>query len=38
MFHDIDDIKCANRNAGQHFFDRDTLRFFRSRICDEYAE
>jgi len=29
---DIDDIKSANRVRGLHFFDRDSLRFFKSRI------
>lgn len=28
----IDQIKRANSSAGHHFFDRDTLRFFRSRV------
>lgn len=28
----IEQIKTANAAAGHHFFDRDTLRFFRSRI------
>jgi hypothetical protein len=34
MFRTIDDIKTANRVAGMHFFDADTLRFFNSRILD----
>jgi hypothetical protein len=29
------DVELANRQAGQHFFDADTLRFFRSRIGTE---
>lgn len=29
---DIDDIKMANKAAGQFFFEPSTLRFFRSRI------
>lgn len=28
-------IKSRNDDAGNHFFDRDTLRFFRSRVSDE---
>lgn len=28
----IEQIKTANAAAGHHFFDRDTLRFFKSRI------
>ena len=28
----IHDIKLANKQAGQHFFDASTLRFFRSRV------
>ena len=31
----IDVIETANRNAGNHFFDADTLRFFRSRVSGE---
>ena len=34
-FDSIDEIRATNRNAGQHFFDEDTLRFFGSRIHDE---
>lgn len=33
-FYSIEDIKTANRNAGQHYFSPDTLRFFRSRVSD----
>jgi len=32
MFHTITSIKLANRARGHHFFDADTMRFFRSRI------
>lgn len=33
MTHDtIDNLKWANCKIGQHFFDRATLRFFRSRV------
>jgi hypothetical protein len=28
------DIIAANRRAGSHFFDVDTMRFFRSRVAD----
>lgn len=28
----IDDVKRINKEKGYHFFDRDTMRFFRSRI------
>ncbi len=28
----LDAIKAAARSGGSHFFDRDTLRFFRSRM------
>ena len=31
----IDQIKNRNANANLHFFDRSTLRFFRSRISEE---
>lgn len=31
-FFTIDAIKQANRDAGQHYFDADTMRFFRSRV------
>jgi len=30
----IDDIRAANREAGFHFFSRDTIRFFNSRISE----
>lgn len=30
----LDDIKARNHDAGNHFFDRDTMRFFRSRISE----
>jgi len=30
----MDDIRRANYRAGYHFFDHDTLRFFRSRVGD----
>lgn len=32
MFRTIKEIKQANRASGGHWFDPDTLRFFRSRI------
>lgn len=31
----VSEIKLANRRAGQHFFDADTMRFFRSRVGDK---
>lgn len=32
MFKTIADVRAANQDAGNHFFDRDTMRFFKSRI------
>jgi len=32
MFKTITDLKEANREAGLHFFDRDTMRFFKSKV------
>ena len=32
MYKTIGQIKEANREAGHHFFDESTIRFFRSRI------
>jgi hypothetical protein len=29
---DMDDIRHANRRAGHHWFEPDTMRFFRSRV------
>lgn len=34
MYEDIDQIKKANHDAGQHFFAPDTMRFFRSHVLD----
>lgn len=34
MYRDIDAIKSANRVTGGHFFDRDTMRFFRTRVLE----
>jgi hypothetical protein len=31
----IEDIKDANRRAGHHFFDADSMRFFSSRVLSE---
>lgn len=31
-FKTMADVRRANKAAGLHFFDRDTMRFFRSRI------
>lgn len=30
----LQEIKRANANAGFHYFDRDTMSFFRSRVSD----
>lgn len=39
MFNTIADIIEANGNAGRHFFDRDTMRFFNSRVyADLYVQ
>lgn len=32
MYRDTDEIRTAARNMGSHFFDADTMRFFRSRV------
>jgi hypothetical protein len=32
MFKTIAELKAANKAAGMHFFDRDTMRFWKSRI------
>jgi uncharacterized protein (DUF1330 family) len=34
----IDDIKAANKAAGGHWFDADTLRFFRSQVTPTVYE
>jgi hypothetical protein len=34
MYRDIDAIMFANKAIGRHFFDADTMRFFRSRVLD----
>lgn len=31
-YYDMDDIRLRHRQAGGHWFDADTLRFFRSRV------
>ena len=33
-FTSVHEIKIANERAGHHFFERDAMRFFRSRIED----
>src|SRR4051794_19932627 len=33
-FFTVEQIKQANRDAGQHFFSPDTMRFFKSRVMD----
>lgn len=34
----INEIKAANRELGHHFFSRDTLRFFASRVYNDVIE
>ena len=34
-YDDVSDIIWANKCAGGHYFDTDTMRFFRSRVDDE---
>lgn len=34
LFATIDDIRQAHRDAGGHYFDTDTMRFFRARVSD----
>lgn len=34
----MDDVIMANRKAGQHWFDEDTLRFFQSRFGKLYGD
>ena len=36
-FRDLDELKEANRRAGHHYFDADTMRFFRSRLPDSHV-
>lgn len=31
----IYEVKRANRQAGKHFFDADTMRFFKSRVSND---
>ena len=33
-YYSMEDIKRANENAGRHFFEPDTMRFFKSRVGD----
>lgn len=33
FFFTVRDVREAHQGVGRHFFDRDTMRFFRSRIC-----
>ncbi len=35
FYYAIDQIKQANQENGFHFFERDTMRFFKSRILSE---
>jgi len=32
MFNTIADVRTANRKLGRHFFDRETMRFFNSKV------
>lgn len=34
VWHTVDEIKSANRVLGHHWFEADTMRFFRSRVLD----
>lgn len=34
-FSNMADVRTANRELGHHFFERDTMRFWRSRVCSE---
>ena len=34
-FYSLDDIKTANSQAGQHYFEPSTMRFFRSRVSED---
>lgn len=33
-YHSMDEVRHANANAGYHWFEPETLRFFRSRVSD----
>lgn len=35
---DIDEIRSLVSRSGSHFFDRDTMRFFKSRVDSECEE
>lgn len=35
-FETLGEVERLNASAGQHFFDRETLAFFKSRICQDY--
>jgi hypothetical protein len=35
MFNNITEVKAANKNKGQHFFSKDTLAFFGSKVYPE---
>lgn len=37
MFYSIDDVRDHAQSKGSHFFDKDTMKFFQSRLCDEIA-
>lgn len=35
MFNNITEVKAANKNKGQHFFSKNTLAFFGSKVYPE---
>jgi hypothetical protein len=35
VYSNMEDVKRANRQIGNHWFDPETVRFFRTRICSE---
>ena len=38
MFRTMDDVKRANRDASQHWFDTATIKFFNSKYSSELVE
>lgn len=38
MYESIEQIREANRERGHHFFDADTMRFFRSRVLSRIVD
>lgn len=37
MFKNIESVKAANKAAGYHWFSKDTMRFFNTRLCTAHA-